>query len=259
MEMIILSIYFELVKVPTFTMDYATKLIGNHNAARSAIARLAKDGLVEKIRNNLYTCLSSRGGTTIASKYQIASAITKTSCVSHHSALEYYGLANQVYYDVYVSSSVKFNDFEYGGLSYRFVPLKISIGIEELKYSNGVRITDKERTVIDSIKDLDKISGLEEVMSALETLQDIDEEKLFKYLTAYNNQFLSQKVGYLFERSQSDLKLSNEFFLKCKKLAGKSKRYLTKENNKGKWVKRWNLMVPEDMDMVQGMAGDSIV
>lgn len=254
-----MNIYFELVKVPTFTTAYVTKLMGNHNTARSAIARLMKDGLVEKIRNSLYTCLSSRGGTAVASKYQIASAITETACVSHHSALEYYGLANQVYYEVYVSSGRKFEDFEYGGLIYRFVPLKITTGIEDLEYSNGIRITDKERTIIDSIKDLDKIGGLEEIMSALDMIQQIDEEKLLKYLTAYGNQFLSQKAGYLFEHSQNSLILSNDFYHRCKQMAGKSKRYLSKERKKGKLIKDWNLVVPEDMYKIQGMAGDIIV
>ncbi len=254
-----MNIYFELVKVPTFTMEQATNLVGNYNTARSAIARLVKSGLAEKIRNNLYTCLSSKGGVTIASKYQIASAITQTACVSHHSALEYYGLVNQVYYEVYVSSGSKFKDFEYDGLLYRFVSSSIAIGIEEVKYSNGVRITDKERTIIDSIKDLDKIGGLEEITSTLEILQRLDEGKLIKYLIAYNNQFLSQKVGYLLQRSQINLRLSNEFYLKCKQLAGKSKRYLSNECKKGKWIKEWNLVVPEDIDMLQGIAGDMIV
>ncbi|MBP6491758.1 MAG: hypothetical protein KA282_02180 [Clostridia bacterium] len=257
--MINTNIYFELVKVPTFTTEYVTKLVGNHNTARSAIARLMKDGVVERIRNSLYTCLSSRGGTTIASKYQIASAITETSCVSHHSALEYYGLTNQIYYEVYVSSERRFEDFEYGGLVYRFLPLKISMGIEEPEYSNGVRITDKERTVIDSIKDFDRIGGLEELLSALEPIQYIDEEKIIKYLIAYNNKFLSQKVGYLFEHSQNNLKLSNEFYRMCRQLAGKSKRYLSKEQKNGKLIKEWNLVVPEDMYNIQGMAGDIIV
>ncbi len=253
-----MNIYFELVKVPTFTTEYVTRLMGNHNTARSAIARLMKDGLVEKIRNSLYTCLSSRGGIAVASKYQIASAITDTSCVSHHSALEYYGLTNQVYYEVYVSSGRRFEDFEYGGLVYRFLPLKISIGIEEPEYSNSVRITDRERTIIDSIKDFDRISGLEEILSALESIQYVDEEKVLKYLMAYNNQFLSQKVGYLLEHSQNNLRLSNEFYQMCKQMTGKSKRYLSKERKNGKLIKEWNLVVPEDMYKIQGMAGDII-
>lgn len=138
------------------------------------------------------------------------------------------------------------------------MPLKISIGIEEPKYSNGVRITDKERTIIDSIKDLDKISGLEEILAALEPIQYIDENKLLKYLIAYENQFLSQKAGYLFGNYQNNFKLSNKFYQTCKRLAGKSKRYLSNEHKSGKWIKEWNLIVPEDIHMTQGLAGDMI-
>ena len=40
---------------------------------------------------------------------------------------------------------------------------KCNKGIENIEYSGGVQVTDKEWTVIDSIKDMDKISGLEEM------------------------------------------------------------------------------------------------
>lgn len=42
---------------------------------------------------------------------------------------------------------------------------KCKQGIEFVKYSGGVKVTDKERTLVDCLKDMDKISGLEETLA----------------------------------------------------------------------------------------------
>ena len=54
-----------------------------------------------------------------------------------------------------------------------------------------------ERTIVDSIKDMDKISGIEEVVQNVESMHRIQEKRLIKYLELYQNQFLYQKMGYL--------------------------------------------------------------
>ena len=107
MEALILNLYFELLKTPVFTVKDVNKYYDNMDSARSAIKRLMKEGMVAKIRNNMYTCISGETGAPVANRFQIASKITPTSYVSHHTAMEYYGITDQVYYDVYVASGVK--------------------------------------------------------------------------------------------------------------------------------------------------------
>lgn len=75
--------------------------------------------------------------------------------------MEYYGISDQIFYEAYVSSNTMFRDFEFDGYIFCYVCSKYNEGIETAKYSGGVQITDKERAVVDSIKDLDKIAGLE--------------------------------------------------------------------------------------------------
>ena len=48
----------------------------NIDSARSAIKRLMKEGMVAKIRNNMYTCVSGETGAPVANRFQIASYIT---------------------------------------------------------------------------------------------------------------------------------------------------------------------------------------
>ena len=146
MEVLILNLYFELLKTPVFTVEDVNKYYDNMDSARSAIKRLMKEGMVAKIRNNMYTCISGETGAPVANRFQIASKITPTSYVSHHTAMEYYGITDQVYYDVYVASETSFREFEFDGYTYRYVASKDMEGVETPALSGGIRITNRERT-----------------------------------------------------------------------------------------------------------------
>jgi len=242
-----MSLYLEMLKKPVFSSEDAVQLCKNSGTAKNHLSRLAAEGRIERIRRDLYTCISPETGLPVANKYQIASAITPTSCVSHHTALEYYGAADQVYYDVYVSSATKFKEFEYDGYTYRCIVSANNCDITQPDFTNGIKITGMERTVIDSIKDMDKVAGLEEVIAAIELLPMIDEQKLIENLSFYGNQFTYQKTGFILERYKEQFALSDYFFEYCREKAGKSKRYLTNDVKCTIWNREWNLMVPENV------------
>lgn len=243
-----MNLYFELLKYPVFSIKQVTEFYSDIEAARSAIKRLMKKELVQKIRNNLYTCVSGETGSPVANRFQIASKITESSCVSHHTAAEYYGITNQVYYDVYVSSNTRFNEFEFDGYKYIYVPSKVTDGIDYIQYNGGIKVTDKERTIIDCIKDMDKISGIEEVIATVEMMTKVDEKKLLHYMSEYNNKFLYQKAGYILGIYKENMTLTDSFFNECKEKIGKSVRYLTKDSREGKYIYEWKLVVPNDIE-----------
>lgn len=242
-----MNLYFELLKQPIFNMEAVNEFYGNVESARSAVKRLMKEGVVVKIRNNMYTCISGETGAPVANRFQIASHITPTSYVSHHTAMEYYGITDQVYYEVYVSSETSFRDFTFDGYTYRYIASRNSEGIEKQLYSGGIAVTNLERTIVDSIKDMDKISGIEEVVQNVESVRRMQEKRLLKYLELYQNQFLYQKMGYLLWQYKEQMGLSDLFFEKCKKQIGKSKRYLTRDQDGGRYNDTWKLVVPENL------------
>ena len=239
-----------MAKQPTFTIGDVNKYYNNMGSARSAVKRLISQNKAMKIRNDLYTCVNPMTGGPVANRFQIASAVTDTSYVSHHTAMEYYGITNQVYYDVYVSSESIFNDFEFDGYSYHFIRSRLDQGIETPAFNNAVRVTDKERTTIDCIKDMDKISGLEELLSDLKNIRSLSEEKMLKYLELYNNQFLYQKTGFLLHGEKELLGLSESFFDECKQHIGKSKRYLTADIYEPAYNDEWKLVIPRNLSII---------
>lgn len=255
-----MSVYNQLAKYPVFTIDEVEKLVGNIKTAYSLLNRLMKKDLIKKVRKNIYSAVNPVTGQIVATRYQIACAITDTAYISHHSALEYYGLANQVFYEVYVSSETKFNSFEYGHMTYKYVASRMQEGIVDAKNTTGVRITDLERTVIDSIRDYNKIGGFEELLNCLEGIHYIDESKLIEYLAIYNTQGLYQRVGYLLQHYQDEMQLSNNFIDYCKDKIGKSRRYLLNDSNvRNIYSSEWKLMIPEGIFKITEQGGDILV
>ena len=242
-----MDIYFEMAKQPVFTVEDVNKYYKNIHGARSAIKYLVAQNKAVKIRNNLYTCISAENGNPIANRFQIASSISHSSYVSHHTAMEYYGITDQVFYEVYVSSDTRFHDFVFDGFTYHFVKSRLSEGIDAPAYTGGIRITDKERSLADCIKDLDKIAGLEELIAIISSIPDINEGKLLYYLHMYNNQFLYQKTGYLLQSFTEGPGLTDQFFDICKEHMGKSKRYLTHDHNAARYNAEWKLVIPENI------------
>ena len=138
----------ELYRLRIFHKKDVAAFINDENTAKEILRRYKKQGLIYQIRRDLYTVADLATKASLAGKFEIACQITPSSCLSHHAALEYYGLANQVFYHLYVSSRQTFNDFDYDGISYIFCPLKSEAGIVRPVTDSFVKVTDLERTVI---------------------------------------------------------------------------------------------------------------
>jgi len=238
------------------SMDYmATR------AARLLQKRVCKKkGLISEIKRNLYVFNDMESAAPIADRYKIGNSITKAAYVSHHSALEFHGIAHQVFFEVTVSSPTRFNPFEFNGIKYQFVSSKIDTGVEEYRTNRGVRVTNLERTVIDCLDDLGRAGGVEEFMQCLRVVTFLDEEKLIHYLNDYGTQVLYQKAGYILEQFKEVLQLSDDFFELCLSRIRKSKRYLVQINDGDfEYNSKWRLYVPKELMGYLEQGGNELV
>lgn len=249
--------YMQLLKMGCFSREDVARITGNIRTADSVLYSHKRKGLIVSVRRNLYAAISLETNQPVCTPYQIASSISPDSYVSHHSAFAYHGMANQVFSEIYVSSSTKFRDFEFDGKHYTRVLSKTNEGIQK----NGkVRVTDIERTIVDSIKDFSKIGGLEELLRCLAMVTYASEDKLIRYLNIYDNQFLWQKTGYILSCYPS-MKLSDPFFEICKASSKKSVRYLYEELKFECPVfsKEWNLYIPDNIGKLTDEGGGALV
>jgi len=238
--------YKELSEKVLFNFNDAYTVFKNKATTYSALRRLMNQGLLRKIRNDLYSCVNPMTQEIFANKFQIASSINSDSYVSHYSAFEIYGHTNQVYNVVYVSSSIHFNNFSFEGIKYICIKTDKKFGVGEIAYSYKTKVTDIERTIIDSIHSIDKISSLDEIINNIKLVKKIDEEKMLKYLKKYNIQSLYQKVAFILFILKDYLKLKEDFFSKLKANINKSIRYLNNESKiEGEYISSFRLVVPK--------------
>jgi len=245
--LIVLKYYEQLVDLGCFSTADVEAMTGKRTTANSLITSYQKKGLIERVRKGLYVAVSLETKQPVPNRYAIASNATSDAYTAYHSALEFHGIANQVYYEVYAASKNRFRTFEHGGLTYTFVPSPTDIGVESK--AGGVRVTDLERTIIDGIDDFNYVGGIDELLRSIELIPYLNYEKLLTYLSAYNKAFLYQKTGYILEHYKDGLKIPDQFFVNCLNMVGKSSRYLytSLKSEQHSFNKKWSLCVPENL------------
>lgn len=213
----------------------------------AAIKALMRKGRLIKLKGGLYATINPITQDLFANKFEIATALYKDACVGYHSALEYYGLGNQVYTRVQVFTQKKYPISEINGLDYEFFINDNDDGISVVEHNALVRVTDIERTVIDCVNRLDVSGGIEEVLLAIAAISYCDEQKLLLYLSRLGKKFVYKKIGYLFSIVKPSY-LSDNFYEICK--AKMSKRVDDIRENKNAnayYSKEWKLVVPKNI------------
>lgn len=234
----------QLHKLKLFKLEDVTLIIGNVNSAKDLLLNYHKRGLITHIRRDLYSANELNGNGIIANKLEIGSNITPSSYLSYRSALEYHGLAHQLFYNIYVSSESRFREFEFEGIAYTYCKSVLSKGVYTPTLNSLIQVTDLERTVIDCIDKIPRAGGLEELIHSISDINFLEEKKLLLYLAEYNISFLYKKVGFILEYFKDNFKISNTFIDICNKMGCAQAKYLTHPTESNTFFKKWNLYAP---------------
>lgn len=240
-----MKFYGQLALLGAFTYKEAAKIIKNSNPMKT-LDLFLKCGYIRKVKRNLYVCVDLATGADLADRFRIASKINDDSFVSCHSAFEFYGFYNQVYFTNQVSSYRRFSNFEYDGMQFESL---ISNESKQIDYLKGVRVTSLERTIVDSINTLGKTMDVEELLKCLELIPSLEEEKIKEMLLTYNKDSLYRKAGYILSYFKNDFGLSEEFFVFCKEHS-KSKNIVKISNheiNKLQYISEWNILAYKEL------------
>lgn len=246
--------YPQLAQFPVFTLNDARKVMGSAINAPKMLNLMIKEGSVRRIRQNLYTCFDYVGFSDTASRFDIASKITDSSFVAFHSAFEFYGCYNQVYYEVQVASQSRFTNFDDAGYSYRFLPTKSQCQVETIR---GIKVSSMERTIVDSINMVSQVIGTEELVKCIETVNFIKEEKLTEVLLDYNKDILYRKVGYVLSFFKDEFRLSESFFEFCKEHSNVKNigMFNSQESHETKFIREWGLYAFRNLRAITDKTG----
>ena len=214
--------YEKLLAKGSFSREQLIEIVGTATAANQVIYEYQKKGLIEKVKRDFYVVISMETKQPVLSRYQIGSNLFPDACITHHSAFEVFGYGSQVFYECYVATDKRFHDFEYDGVLYRHIERKPDM---EVVQQGKIRVTSMEQTVVDSIRDFEKIAGIEEVIRCMMLVPGLNEQKVL-------------------EEMQEEFQFSAQFFETCENGSSDAKRYLMKESQDNVFHKRWKLYAP---------------
>lgn len=234
----------ELTKRKIFNYQDFVTIVGDSNLAKNTLQNYLEKGYIKRIKHNLYGVVSLETNECIVNKFLIASNITDTSFVSHHSAFEFYGYYNQVYYNVNVSSISKFNTFEFEENNYTLIKTSSTDFVDTIR---GVKVTSIERTIVDCIKDSGKYCDLEETLNCINLLPYISAKDILKYLELINSKILYKKVGAILSLFKDKLNIPNSFFEKCHEISDSIKGHFDKNKNAHGYNSEWKIFIYKDL------------
>lgn len=240
-----------------FTLQDVAIEMGNTRSAQALLMRYQRQGYISKVRRGLYCVNNIASLLPEVNKFQVASAVTSTSYVAYHAAMEYHGLAHQVYYDVAVGGEQTFNSFEFDGNNYSFRHIATHVGVDTPIADSHVRVTNVERTVIDCIDRIDLCGGWEELINCLRSVHYLREEVLLTILKAYSRIALYKKVGFLFE--QLDMPVSSNLIDMCRQYAKESVTYLTSDGDSDTFNATWRLYVPKNLLTINQQSPNELI
>lgn len=228
---------FSLKRV--FDFSYVVEITGNVDLASGIVQNYLSKDYITRVKKNLYVATSLETGGSIPSKFEIASNITNSSFVSHHSAFEFYGYQNQVYNEIYVSSIEQFHPFVFDHNSYICKRVK---DIDFVNLINGVRVSTIEKTIVDSIDNIKSFDDFEALLEILSMVPLIDGNKILDYLKKIKKRILFSKTGLILSFFEDGYNITNNHLDEMKKNGVKKASYLTNEKHRlNTYYNQWKI------------------
>lgn len=187
-----------------FTINDAEKASGIKGPRlRKLLHDLMKNKWVERIERGKYLIVPLEAGWKAehgTHPFLIARKLISPYYIGFLSALNYYGITEQVSRTIFVATTKKKHPLNFHEQKYHFVSLdkKRFFGINE-EWVNNLKfnISDKEKTVVDCLFIPEYSGSLTEIVKAFK--EKLDYEKLYEYAVKMNDLATLKRLGYLLE------------------------------------------------------------
>ena len=251
---------------PVFTRsDLVAYLEGRGVAVPSVEAcRLGEqwrdEGLVVAVRPDLYAVVN-RGRDP--ERFQpmsdlVATKMAPDAVVSHHSALDYWGISYSMWFDEVYSATNPAPSMVYGAMYYRGVrfPERLvesgnqHFAVAEESYAGGtVRVTTMERTLVDLLANPDFGGSWDEIWQSVARADSIDVETVAAYCEMVDGgAALRAKVGFLLDQHRDEWGIEDDDLAPFRPPAGCAPVYLDPAPHpRCRYVREWNLMAPAEV------------
>ena len=111
-----------------------------------------------------------------------------------------------------------------------------------------LRVTSLERTFVDVLDRPELTGSWEEIWRSLESVEFFDIDQVIEYVRLLENSTTAAKVGFFLDRHREELMIDDVHLKPLQQMRPLRPHYLKRGKRRdGRWVKKWNLMVPEEI------------
>ena len=191
-----------------FTFEQAERFWGARPTTRNVLSRLESKGWLERLERGKYMLIPLDAG--VGREWSedplvIGSFLAPSGAAAYWTAVRHWGWTTQLQRtQFFIATKRRLNqDKTILGVSYRFVILKSHrvFGIAE-EWVGGlpIRVTDRERTIVDILDRPDLAGGISEVSETLtRAWREIDVARLTEYVERFGSGTVPKRLGYLAE------------------------------------------------------------
>lgn len=167
------------------------------------IKELKAQGIIQEVEQGKYLVLGFEPEKVLSNPFFIATRVVTPSYVSFRSALNHYGLTEQVPRAVYVATARRRPELSFKGYQFKYVTLseeKFWGYDKEIINELELLVAEPEKAIIDSLDQWKYSGGFEEVIKALYNGEGVLElNKLTHYAQKMANKSLCSRLGWALE------------------------------------------------------------
>ena len=190
-----------------FSTSDANRILGTSEpSVRNTIYRLKKKGRIEEIEKGKYLLIPARAGYEASWSevpFLLVPHLIDAYYIGFWTALNYWGMTEQTPRTVFVATTKRKRDLEYGSTRFEFITLgeKKFFGFVEEKAAGGkFNISSREKTVIDCLLYPKYCGGMDEAVKGIFNARDkLDFEKLLEHSKRLGVSVVARRLGYILE------------------------------------------------------------
>ncbi len=266
-----------MVQNRIFTVEkFALHLGGQKSLAEYRVRYYLKQGRLKRLANGVYATVPV--GVAPESyepdAFLAAAAVRPDAVFAYHSALDLLGQGHSVWWTCTVCTARRRSPVVVGRTTIKFLshpqaawprtgerPSRGEAGVpwttEVSRGGRTLRATTPERTLVDGLRELSLVGGLDELVESMDGFATLNPDSLQEILRAYDNRRLWAAVGWYLQRRLEDLFLDASILGGFQKHRPRTRVYLVPGQRGGVLARDWNLVVPAHLQ--KGVRGDDVV
>lgn len=249
--------YFLMADQPVFTLKEAA--VATHLQGRrltQELARQTQDGYFRQVRRGVYATVplsrvEDPDAAPPVNPHLLASKLTEPYFLGYHTALELHGVAHSAYHVMHVATPKQLRPFEYQGLQYRRVPAsarEVELASTTQRVDDQkVNVARREWALVQCALRLELAGGFEEYYRSVSGFASIHPETVLAATRFYKTRTLYNRVGLTLWANRDRWHLTKEDLAPFKRGLSKHPYYFGAQKGAAKYVREWNVFVPESM------------